>query len=155
LSRAQAEEAALDYRKTVLSALQEVEDGLTGLHEDGMRTAALRNSVDADQRALDINLNAYRRGLVSYLTVLTVQLQVVQARQQLAQSLLTQSTDVVKIYKALGGGWETDDPAGAPAGREGAAVTGAPLEREGAAVAGAGAPAGREGAAVAGAGGTR
>jgi NodT family efflux transporter outer membrane factor (OMF) lipoprotein len=150
LSRAQAEEAALDYRKTVLSALQEVEDGLTGLHEDGMRAAALRNSVDADQRALDINLNAYRRGLVSYLTVLTVQLQVVQARQQLAQSLLTQSTDVVKIYKALGGGWETDDPAGAPAGREGAAVTGAPLEREGAAVAGAGAPAGREGA-----GGTR
>jgi NodT family efflux transporter outer membrane factor (OMF) lipoprotein len=108
LTRAQAAEAALNYRKTVLGALQEVEDGLTSLHEDGTRAAALRESVGADERALEIDLNAYRRGLVSYLTVLTVQLQTVQARQQLAQALLAQSTDVVKLYKALGGSWEAD-----------------------------------------------
>jgi outer membrane protein, multidrug efflux system len=114
LSRAEAAAAALSYRKTVLNALQEVEDGLTGLHEDAQRCSALRETVAADQRALDIDLDSFRHGLVNYITVLTVQLQTVQARQQLAQALLTQATDLVKLYKALGGGWEgTPDVAGA------------------------------------------
>ena len=106
LSRTEAAAAALSYRKTVLSALQEVEDGLTGLHEDAQRSSALEETVAADQRALDIDLNSYRHGLVNYITVLTVQLQAVQAREQLAQARLTQATDLVKLYKALGGGWE-------------------------------------------------
>ncbi|HXP67520.1 MAG TPA: TolC family protein, partial [Steroidobacteraceae bacterium] len=91
----------------VLTALQEVEDGLAGLREDALRTAALNEAVIADQRALEINLDAYRHGIVTYVTVLTLQLQTVQARQQLAQAQLTQSIDLVKLYKALGGGWES------------------------------------------------
>jgi multidrug efflux system outer membrane protein len=106
LSRAQAAEAALNYHKTVLNALEEVEDGLTDLHQDAARTASLRDTVTADQRALDVDLHAYRHGLITYITVLTVQIQMVQARQQLAQALLAQNTDLVKLYKALGGGWE-------------------------------------------------
>jgi NodT family efflux transporter outer membrane factor (OMF) lipoprotein len=107
LSRAQAAEAAANYRKTVLGALQEVEDGLSSLNEDALRNAALRETVGADQRAYDVDMNAYRHGLISYIDVLTLQLQTLQARQQLAQALLTQSTDLVKLYKALGGGWES------------------------------------------------
>jgi NodT family efflux transporter outer membrane factor (OMF) lipoprotein len=114
LSRAGAAEAALQYRKAVLSALQEVEDGLTSWHDDGTRAAALRETVGADQRAVDIELDAYRRGLSSYLTVLTVQLQTAQARQQLAQALLTQSIDVVKLYKALGGDYAAVSAAAGP-----------------------------------------
>jgi len=110
LSRAQATEAALNYRKTVLNALQEVEDGLTNLHDDAQRTGSLEETVAADQRALDVELNSYRHGLITYISVLTVQLQTIQARQELAQAALTQSTDVVKLYKALGGGWQ-DAPA--------------------------------------------
>jgi multidrug efflux system outer membrane protein len=110
LSRALAAEAALNYRKTVLNALEEVEDGLTGVHQDAARTASLRDTVAADQRALDLDLDAYRHGLLTYITVLTVQIQLVQARQQLTQALLTQDSDLVKLYKALGGGWE-DVPA--------------------------------------------
>jgi outer membrane protein, multidrug efflux system len=110
LSRAQAAEAALNYRKTVLQALEEVEDGLTGLHQDAARTASLRDTVTADQHALEVDLDAYRHGLLTYISVLTVQIQTVQARQQLAQASLTQNTDLVKLYKALGGGWE-DMPA--------------------------------------------
>ena len=106
LSRAEEAAAALNYRKTVLNALQEVEDGLTALHEDARRSSALGDTVTADQRALDIDLDSYRHGLVSYVAVLTVQIQVVQARQQLAEAMLTQGTDLVKLYKALGGGWE-------------------------------------------------
>jgi outer membrane protein, multidrug efflux system len=110
LSRALAAEAALTYRKTVLGALEEVEDGLTGLHQDAARTASLRDTVAADQRALDVDVDAYRHGLLTYITVLTVQIQMVQARQQLTQALLTQNSDLVRLYKALGGGWE-DIPA--------------------------------------------
>ncbi len=106
LSRALAAEAALNYRKTVLNALEEVENGLTNLHQDAARTASLRDTVTADQRALDVDLDAYRHGLLTYITVLTVQIQMIQARQQLTQALLTQNTDLVKLYKALGGGWE-------------------------------------------------
>jgi NodT family efflux transporter outer membrane factor (OMF) lipoprotein len=116
LSRTEEAAAALNYRKTVLNALQEVEDGLTGLHEDARRSSALEDTVAADQRALDIDLESYRHGLVSYVTVLTVQIQAVQARQQLAGAMLTQGTDLVKLYKALGGGWEA-----APDGGRGAA----------------------------------
>jgi outer membrane protein, multidrug efflux system len=106
LSRAEAAEATLNYQKAVLNALEEVEDGLTALHQDASRTASLRDSVAADRRALDVDLDAYRHGLITYVTVLTVQIQLVQAREQLAQALLAQNTDLVKLYKALGGGWE-------------------------------------------------
>jgi len=61
---------------------------------------------DADQRALDLNLDAYRHGIVTYVTVLTLQLQTVQARQQLEQALSGQIIDLIKLYKALGGGWQ-------------------------------------------------
>jgi hypothetical protein len=71
------------------------------------RSAALALAVEADQHALDIDLNSYNHGLLTYITVLTQQLQTVQARQQFAQAMLTQSTDLVKLYKALGGGWES------------------------------------------------
>ena len=112
LSRTEAAAAALSYRSTVLNALQEVEDGLSSLREDAERRAALDTSVAADQRALDINLDAYRHGLATYVTVLTLQLQTVQARQQLAQASLTQIIDLIKLYKALGGGWQESRDAG-------------------------------------------
>jgi NodT family efflux transporter outer membrane factor (OMF) lipoprotein len=106
LSRAQAAEAALSYRQTVLGALQEVEDGLSNLTQDAARVASLKETVGADQRAVDVQLDAYRHGVISYITVLTVQLQAAQAREQLVQAQATESTDLVKLYKALGGGWE-------------------------------------------------
>jgi multidrug efflux system outer membrane protein len=106
LSRTEAAAAALSYRSTVLNALEEVENGLSSLREDGERYASLNATVAADQRALDIDLDAYRHGLVTYVTVLTLQLQTVQARQQLAQAALSQIIDLIKLYKALGGGWQ-------------------------------------------------
>jgi multidrug efflux system outer membrane protein len=105
LSRARAAEATLNYRKTVLTALGEVEDGLTSLQEDARRTASIRDALTANQRALELSLASYRHGLNSYIAVLTVQLQEMQTREQLVQAQLTQSVDLIKLYKALGGGW--------------------------------------------------
>ena len=112
LARASAAEAAFSYRKTVLSALQEVEDGLSQLHTDADRTTKLAQALAANQAALDIDLDAYRHGILSYLQILQVQIQVTQARMQWLQAVVTQSTDLVKLYKALGGGWEEAGDAG-------------------------------------------
>ncbi len=108
MARAEAEEAALNYRKVVLSALQDVEDGLVSLDQDGLRATALKETVAADQRSFDITLQAYKVGLTNYIAVLNLELQTNQAKQQLAQASLTEITDLVKLYKALGGGWQTD-----------------------------------------------
>jgi NodT family efflux transporter outer membrane factor (OMF) lipoprotein len=106
LSKAQAAEAALNYRKSVLTALQEVEDGLDSLQQDAQRAQSLEDSVGANRRALEVDTNAYEHGIATYITVLTQEVQVQQGEQQLSQALLTQSTDLVKLYKALGGGWQ-------------------------------------------------
>jgi NodT family efflux transporter outer membrane factor (OMF) lipoprotein len=112
LARATAAAAAFSYRKTVLSALQEVEDGLSQLHTDAERTHKLDESLGADQAALDVDLDAYRHGILSYLQILEIQIPVTQARLQVIQAQLTQSGDLVKLYKALGGGWEDAPNAG-------------------------------------------
>ncbi len=107
IAKAEAGVAALNYRKTVLTALQEVEDGLVGLNQDALRLSALRDTLAADQRALDIATHAYKVGLINYISVLNLELQTNQAKEQLAQASLTEATDTVKLYKALGGGWES------------------------------------------------
>lgn len=106
LSKAQAAEAALNYRKSVLNALQEVEDGLDSLQQDAQRAQLLKEAIGSNRRALEVDTDAYQHGLTTYITVLTQELQVQQGEQQLSQALLTQSTDLVKLYKALGGGWQ-------------------------------------------------
>jgi multidrug efflux system outer membrane protein len=115
MARAEAGAAALNYRKTVLSALKEVEDGLVSLDEDGVRVSALKDSVAANQRGLDIALHSYKIGLSTYISVLNLELQSNQARQQLAQASATELTDLVKLYKALGGGWEATAGEATPA----------------------------------------
>jgi outer membrane protein, multidrug efflux system len=110
LSRARAAEATLNYRKTVLTALGEVEDGLDNLQQDAVRTAAIGDALAANQRALELSLASYRHGLNSYIAVLTVQLQEMQTREQRVQAQLTQSIDLIKLYKALGGGWADASP---------------------------------------------
>jgi NodT family efflux transporter outer membrane factor (OMF) lipoprotein len=115
LSRAEAAEAALAYRRTVLVALQEVEDGLVDLTQDAARVASLEETVGADRRALEVQWDAYRHGIISYITVLTVEVQSDQARQQLVQAQATETTDLVRLYKALGGGWEHAAAASSPA----------------------------------------
>jgi NodT family efflux transporter outer membrane factor (OMF) lipoprotein len=106
LSREQAATAAIAYRKTVLTALQEVEDALSALHDDARKSASLGNSAAANERALALATSSYRSGLVSFITVLDSERQTGETRQQLAQALLLENTDLVKLYKALGGGWE-------------------------------------------------
>jgi len=94
------------YRQTVLSAFQDVEDNLVAerlLAEEAGRQAA---AVAAAHRSLEISLNQYRAGLVSYLQVATQQTALL-TNQRAAVSLTGRRfIAAVQLVRALGGGWE-------------------------------------------------
>jgi multidrug efflux system outer membrane protein len=112
LSKAQQESAALQYRKVVLMALRDVDNALVVYRTDQSRRLELGNTVAAQQTSFDLSSDSYRKGLVSFITVLDAERQLAQARQQYVQSTTQVTTDLVALYKALGGGWQPDAEAG-------------------------------------------
>jgi multidrug efflux system outer membrane protein len=108
LSKAEQAGAALQYRKVVLMALRDVDNALVVYRTDQSRRLELGNTVAAQQTAFDLSSDSYRKGLVSFITVLDAERQLAQARQQYVQGTTQVTTDLVALYKALGGGWETE-----------------------------------------------
>ncbi|WP_345816391.1 efflux transporter outer membrane subunit [Paraburkholderia sp. PREW-6R] len=106
MSKAQQAEAALDYRKTVLMALRDVDNALVVYRTDQVRRDSLGDSVAAQQSAFELARDSYRKGITSFINVLDAERQLARARQQYAQGTMQVSTDLVSLYKALGGGWE-------------------------------------------------
>ena len=106
LARAQQASAALDYRQTVLTALQDVENALVSYRADQQQVIALEESNAALQRAFDLSSDSYRQGISTFLDVLTAQNQLSQQQAQLTQAKMQSTLDLVALYKALGGGWE-------------------------------------------------
>lgn len=109
LSQARQAEAALAYRRAVLVALRDVDNALAVYRTDQARAAALDDAVAAEQGALDLARDRYRKGLSPFLDVLDAQRQWSEGRQQAVQGALQTTTDLVALYKALGGGWEAGD----------------------------------------------
>ncbi|HUB45634.1 MAG TPA: efflux transporter outer membrane subunit [Acetobacteraceae bacterium] len=108
-ARATYDQSVANYRQTVLSALQTVEDELASLRILAQQSLAERVAVDAAQKAVDVLLNQYRAGTVDYTSVVTQQT-VLLGDQETAlsvqQSRLVASVDLVT---ALGGGWTTGE----------------------------------------------
>lgn len=104
-----AEQALNNYRSTVLSALQNVEDALIIYNKEQVRRAALTAAVRANQRAFDLSNELYEKGLADFLSVLTDEQNLYSAQNQLAASETQIAVDLVSLYKALGGGWEETD----------------------------------------------
>jgi outer membrane protein, multidrug efflux system len=107
MSKVQQAEAALDYRKTVLMALRDVDNALAVYRTDQARRDSLGESVLAQQASFDLARDSYSKGLTSFINVLDAQRQLAQAREQYAQGTMQVSTDLVSLYKALGGGWQS------------------------------------------------
>ena len=114
IAEAQQAEAVLGYRKAVLNALQEVENALAAYRTDEQQRKALADTVAANQRALDLSRDRYRNGLSSFIEVLNAEHNWAQSRQQLIAAVISETADLVSLYKALGGGWETVTPAASP-----------------------------------------
>ncbi len=110
LREAQQEEAAVNYQKTVLQAWHDVDNALTAYQTEQARRDQLVLAVAQSQRALGLAQSRYQEGVADFLTVLVAETSLLSSQQQLADSTTTVSENLVALYKALGGGWETDLP---------------------------------------------
>ena len=97
-----------DYDQTVLNAMGEVEDTLVDYSREQQRHQALDEAVAADQQAVDLARQQYQQGVVDFLTVLEAERSLYGAEDARARSEIQISSDLVALYKALGGGWELD-----------------------------------------------
>jgi outer membrane protein TolC len=108
-ARAQFDSSAADYRSTVVSAFQQVEDDLATLNHYHDAAAEEKAAVDAAQRTLNFAMLLYRQGATDYLTVVTSQTAALQDQLQSLNLDTQQLQTSVDLIRALGGGWV--DPA--------------------------------------------
>ena len=106
LRKAQQQEAAIQYQRVVLGAFHDVDNSLIAYHTEQRRRDRLRAAADQARRALGLAQRQYTAGVSTFLDVLTAQRTVLAAEQQLSDSTATIGTNLVALYKALGGGWE-------------------------------------------------
>lgn len=100
------QQAYANYQQTVLNALKDVEDSLSSYRTEQLRNQSLSDAVKAARQAVDLARQQYDQGVTDFLTVLDAERAEYAAEDSLAQSDQTISTDLVALYKALGGGWE-------------------------------------------------
>jgi NodT family efflux transporter outer membrane factor (OMF) lipoprotein len=102
------QEAALAaYEKAVVVSLQDAEDAVVAYAQEQNRHQALADAVAANGRSLGMADNLFAKGRVNYLDVLDARRTLYQSDDLLAASDQAVAIDLIKLYKALGGGWET------------------------------------------------
>jgi NodT family efflux transporter outer membrane factor (OMF) lipoprotein len=102
------EQAFIGYRQTLLNALQEVENALFASAKEQERREALVRAVAANRKAVSLSKTLYTQGLTDFLSVLDAQRSLFVTEETLALSTSAVSTDLVALYKALGGGWKEE-----------------------------------------------
>lgn len=108
VQNARQEQALNNYKQTVLTALEDTETALTAYAREQVRRESLARSVDADRQAFDLSTQLYKNGLIDFLRVLDSETALYSGQDALVQSDQTVATDLVQLYKALGGGWEQE-----------------------------------------------
>jgi NodT family efflux transporter outer membrane factor (OMF) lipoprotein len=103
---ARRQQALIQYHQTVLAALRETDDALSAFTHEQRRHEQLEKSLAAEKHAVDVAQQLYAQGLTDFLSVLDAQRSLFSIQQTLAQSEQSVSTDLVALYKALGGGWQ-------------------------------------------------
>ena len=106
-ANAHAEQTLATYEKTVLMAFTDVEDALVASANEQVRQRALAEAVTANRRSLELANDLYTKGLGNFLNVLDAERSLYQTADQLADSERAVADNLVALYKALGGGWET------------------------------------------------
>ena len=99
------EQALVRYEAAVLVALEEVENALSAYAQEQVRRAALQESAQAAQEAAELAEHQYRSGLVDFTVLLDTQRSLLSAQDELARNSGTLASNLVRLYKALGGGW--------------------------------------------------
>jgi outer membrane protein, multidrug efflux system len=104
---AQTAAALAQFNQTVITALEDVEDALVAYAQEKLRYRSLNDAVVASRRSLELANQLYANGVGQFLNVLEAERSLYQAEDALVQSKLTMTVNLVALYKALGGGWET------------------------------------------------
>jgi NodT family efflux transporter outer membrane factor (OMF) lipoprotein len=108
LEDVRSQEAAIAYSRTVLNAVHEVDNALVAHAAAQRRRISLEAAVAQSRAARDVARLRYEDGLTSFLEVLDAERTADQADLALADATAALATDVVALYKALGGGWKAD-----------------------------------------------
>ncbi len=110
LRRASQTEAALNYANTVLTAFYQVDIALEAYNQEHATLDQLGIDTAQSKIALGLAEDQYRQGLADYLSVLNAQQSYLSAQQNQAQAVEQLSDDLVTLYQALGGGWQSYFP---------------------------------------------
>ncbi|PZU58918.1 MAG: RND transporter [Sphingobium sp.] len=120
MSRAQYDEAAADYRDTVLTAFRQVEDALADNRYLAAQAIDQQEAADAADRTSDLALTRYRDGASDYLEVVTAQTAALSAQRSVIALQTQRMRASIALVRAMGGGYERPDgrrdavPAGQP-----------------------------------------
>jgi NodT family efflux transporter outer membrane factor (OMF) lipoprotein len=121
---ARTQQLLANYEQIVLTALEESENAMVAYEKEVQRRARLRQSVDATQRSLSLVLTQYTAGLTDFQNVLDTQRTLLVREDELAVAEGVVISNLVQLYRALGGGWNPDaPPAIAPEEEEGVAMS--------------------------------
>jgi multidrug efflux system outer membrane protein len=101
------EQSFITYQQAVLTALQDVENALIASAKEQEHRSKLIEAVAANRKAVDLAMQLYTQGQTDFLNVLEAQRALYASEDSLVQSTGTVSTDLVALYKALGGGWDS------------------------------------------------
>ncbi len=105
---ARTRQALLNYEKTLLRAMKEVEDSLVKYADGEQRVLDLRHSVKVARRTLDLSLTLYKEGLKDFQSTLDAERVLFEAENNLAEAEGITAVNLVNLYRALGGGWDPD-----------------------------------------------
>lgn len=106
-ANARQQQSLATYEQTVLSAFQDVENALVAYANEQVRYKSLDDSVIANRRSLELSTELYSKGYGDFLSVLDAERSLFSAEDQLVDSQRIVTENLVTLYKALGGGWES------------------------------------------------
>ena len=98
-------QAAGGYRVAVLEAVQEVEDSMARYEGLRKQLDALESALQSDAKAVELSLQRYEMGKSNFQRVLDVQVQLLEDSQAVAAARANANIQLIKLYKAVGGGW--------------------------------------------------
>jgi multidrug efflux system outer membrane protein len=104
------EQYLIAYEGAVLSALEEVENALVAYAKEQKKKQSLSEAAQAAQKAAELAQHKYQAGLTDFSNVLDAERSLLSFQDQLAQSDGTITSNLVRLYKALGGGWTSLAP---------------------------------------------
>ncbi len=102
----EAQASLINYRKTILNAVQEVDTALDAYAAQQARLRDLGLAMLAGQRAVDLATERYNRGLTDFLNVVDAERQFYDIEEQYASAQIAEGEQFVQLYKSLGGGWQ-------------------------------------------------